>query len=120
MTAVPGAVSKSLTILSTLERREPNQFSMVKLGTFSVVFFVRKQTHPVCAPLNRSLFFFKLLFPLSGCGGERAEGEWRGCLFSQEPGRASPGELRMGGNGFLLFLRPCWKEVPIPAGLTGW
>lgn len=113
---MPGAVSKSLTILSTLERPEPNQFSMVKLGTFSVVFFVRKQTHPVCAPLNRSLFFLNSFFLSLAAerSGLRGSG---GAAFS--PRRASPGELRMGGNGFLLFLRPCWKEVPIPAGLTG-
>lgn len=34
VTASPGSQSKSLAILSTLEGRQPNQFSMVKLGTF--------------------------------------------------------------------------------------
>lgn len=85
MTAVPGAVSKSLTILSTLERREPNQFSMVKLGTFSVVFFVRKQTHPVRAPLNRSLFLNSFFLSLAAeRSGARGSG---GAAFSpRSPG----------------------------------
>lgn len=70
VTASPGSASKSLAILSTPEGRQPNQFSMVKLGTFFrrgwlvvgfflgffLVFCQEANPPSVCRPFNRSLF----------------------------------------------------------------